>query len=194
MNRANGWLTILHLSFKTLVGDSGMAYLARKIARAKWEPKNDMSPDDIPADAVTADLRTKDNMLSCWRLDTDSNDDVRQVALALVTVAERIDVMDLVWIDHEALNAQGFTMSDTPGETPVESLRDDHVDLIGLTLTRLNTLSALVVESLHQGQYQRFSKKELTDIIIEAVQENRVEIVRLKDKVKAEVEKQLGAA
>ena len=41
-------------------------FLIRKIARAKWESKDDLSKEEIPADAVTVDLRTSDNVLSFW--------------------------------------------------------------------------------------------------------------------------------
>ena len=34
-------------------------FLARKITRAKWSNKAELSADEIPADAVTADLRTR---------------------------------------------------------------------------------------------------------------------------------------
>ena len=45
-------------------------FLARKISLAKWSKKQEqgeLAEDEIPADAVTADLRTQDNKLSFWR-------------------------------------------------------------------------------------------------------------------------------
>ena len=42
-------------------------FLARKVSLAKWSKKDELAEGEIPADAVTADLRTQDNKLSFWR-------------------------------------------------------------------------------------------------------------------------------
>ena len=39
-------------------------FLARKISRAKWPATRELSVSEIPADAVTGDLRTQNNALS----------------------------------------------------------------------------------------------------------------------------------
>ena len=37
------------------------------ITRPKWQPKDGLALDEIPADAITADLRTANNALSFWQ-------------------------------------------------------------------------------------------------------------------------------
>ena len=100
-----------------------MPYLARKIGRAKWERKNGLASDEVPAD-VTADLRTDSNALSLWQLEVPSdNDDLCKIALALATGAQRIDVMDLAWIDKDTVSAQGISIARSDGRAPIKSLR-----------------------------------------------------------------------
>jgi hypothetical protein len=57
--------------------------LARKVARAKWEPRSDLGDGTIAADAVTADLRTTENTLSFWRCNSSSADDLRRSPVKL---------------------------------------------------------------------------------------------------------------
>ena len=170
-----------------------MAYLVRKITRAKWEPGEDLARDEIPADAVTADLRTNGNVLSFWQLDMPSKDsEICRIALALATAAERVDRMDLTWIDKNRLSGQGITLKPSPGRTPVESLRGNHVDVTKLDLDRLCRIAGWIADALARQQHKRFTKRELVFLIVEAVREGIVSLDDLAPKVKEEIGKKLG--
>ncbi|TVR63975.1 MAG: hypothetical protein EA420_06150 [Candidatus Competibacteraceae bacterium] len=88
-----------------------MAYLARKITRPKWESREGFAAGEIPADAVTADLRTTGNTLSFWTCEPPPDDGIRAVVLALATGADRLDRMDLVWVEEEAFRANGIALN-----------------------------------------------------------------------------------
>ena len=60
-------------------------FLARKITRAKWDTGQELSAGEISADAVTSDLRTKENTLSFWRCRTETNGDVEDAVLGFGT-------------------------------------------------------------------------------------------------------------
>jgi hypothetical protein len=111
-----------------------VSVLARKIARAKWEQKPELSAGEIAADAVTADLRTTDNTLSFWRCRTIAPDDVKRAVLAVAATADRLDRLDVVYLEENAVSNAGLTMRDTLGDTPVASLRGLHVDVARLIL------------------------------------------------------------
>ena len=66
-------------------------FLARKITRAKWNPKNGLSAGEIPADAVTVDLRTRENSLSFWRCGLGEKEQVEEAALAIAAAGDRVD-------------------------------------------------------------------------------------------------------
>lgn len=168
-----------------------MSYLVSKITRAKWEPGDELAQDDIPADAVTADLRTSSNTLSFWQLETPSNDDeIRRIALVLATAADRIDRMDLTWIDKNGPSSQSMSIKPSEGRTPVESLRSNHVDVTKLDLGRLSRVATWIAEALTRHQHRRFTRKEIIEIIVEAVRDNLVLINDLCPTVKEEIEKE----
>ena len=68
-----------------------MPVLARKIARAKWEPKPELGNDEIAADAVTADLKTTGNTLSFWRCESSSAADLQREIVKSCTILLRVN-------------------------------------------------------------------------------------------------------
>jgi len=170
-----------------------MVYLARKITRAKWESREGFAAGEIPADAVTADLRTTGNTLSFWKCELPPDDGSRAVVLALATGADRIDRMDLVWVAEDALLAQGIALHPSEGRTPVTSLRDQHVDLIQLDLGRLAKVATLLAQALARHQQRRFTRKEVIEIVVEAIHHNLLSVSELDAKVREEIENAVAA-
>jgi hypothetical protein len=56
---------------------------ARKVAGAKWTAEGRFTGQIVPADTVTADLRTKGNSLSFWKVSA-TGDGWKEAALAFV--------------------------------------------------------------------------------------------------------------
>lgn len=167
-----------------------MAYLVRKISRAKWPSAQAIHLDEISADAVTGDLRTMGNTLSFWQLGAPSdNDEIRMIALALATGGERLDRLDLTWIDRDALDTQGIAVEESAGRTPVEKMRDKHVDLARLNLPRLCKVALLIAEALSLNHHRRFTKKQILHIIVEAIGKKQVSLTDLPPKIRREIEK-----
>ena len=166
-----------------------MPYLARKVTRAKWDRRDGLAENEIPADAVTMDLRTTDNTLSFWKCETPSDGEIRDTVLALATAAERVDRMDIVWLEENILRVYRISLNPSDGRTPVAGLRRKHVDVVKLDLGRLSKVAELTAQALTHGQHCRLTKKEIIEIIVEAVRQNLVSIDELQSKVKEEVEK-----
>jgi len=103
----------------------------RKIGKAKWNigrnVKTDLDFHQIPADAVTADLRTSKNSLSFWRSETEA--DLGNAVLAIVANRERIDPIDFIWLKYQELEDDGHSFEESEGQTPVIDLVDRHVDI-----------------------------------------------------------------
>ena len=108
-------------------------FLARKISREKWDAIRNSSlgltAGEISADAVTGDLRTRDNALSVWHCRTDRNGDIEDAALAIAAAGDRLDKIDIVWLADEELRADGHILKVTRGITPIKDLADRHVDI-----------------------------------------------------------------
>jgi len=164
-----------------------MTYLARKITRAKWARKDGLDGTAIPADAVTADLRTSSNNLSLWKCSAVDDDELKMIALALASGAERIDKIELVLLEENSLVTNGIAVTPTEGRTPIESLQNEHVDAVGLDYTKLGTIAEQVENSLRQKQYKRFTEKSVRKILTAALEDGRLELEDLADGVRAKI-------
>ncbi len=170
-----------------------MPYLARKITRAKWNRRDGLTETEIPADAISEDLRTMNNTLSFWKCTAPSEEEICATVLALATAAERIDRMDIVWVEEASFGVHRISLSPCNGRTPVVSLRSKHVDVTKLDVGRLSTVARFVADALTEGQYRRLTKKDVLRIVVEAVRQDLVSLNELEPKVKEEIEKAVVA-
>lgn len=173
-------------------------FLARKITRAKWCPKAGLDNGAIPADAVTVDLRTRANTLSFWRCGEADEEALKMVALTLAAASERVDKVELVWLDGDDLIRDKIDLAPSRGRTPVATMVDQHVDAKRLDLLRLGCVARRVADALHAKRYKRWTKAQVLDILIAAVEEKLVDLDGLGEKVqndvRAAVEKRRGEA
>ena len=166
-------------------------FLARKITLAKWKAKRELSEGEISADAITADLRTRENKLSFWRCDSET--EVEDAVLAIAAAGERVDKFYIVWIDEDELKTDGQTLEDTPGRTHVTELIERHVDVCRLDYVRLGKVAHRVLTAIKEKRFMLLKKRRLTDILVAAVEQERVNLDDLEKRVQEEVLKSLQA-
>lgn len=159
--------------------------LVRKISLAKWS-HSDWGAE-IPADAVTGDLRTTDNALSFWSVEAPSRAELEVVVLALASAAERLDKMDLSWVDPETLRSRGVRVEASDGRTPVDRLRKRHFDVARLDLGRLGLVAQLMSASVAANQHQRWTRKEVLRVLVAAVLRGELDPAQLAAPVRSEV-------
>lgn len=152
-----------------------MPILVRKINQAKWpkEHYDKILIDNLSADAITSCLRTSLNALSLWEV----NDVTRldEAALALVSSAERIDTIDVVFIENNDLQQFNFVIEDTLMEKlPVVDLRDKHKDISKLTYKTLGDVASVVITCLHNNRIKRFTRSKLKSILRIAIDSGRL--------------------
>jgi hypothetical protein len=150
--------------------------LARKISRAKWLPKEYLAAHDISADAISGGcLRTERDALSCWRC-APNRQDVAEIGLAVGCTLRIIETIDIVLLPQEELAAIGVEMKRSEGETPVQDLRSRHVDLVHLGLDRFAAIARMLAPRVRSDSVFifRFTKKELTGLILTAIAAKRV--------------------
>ena len=166
-------------------------FLARMIRAQRWEPGP--GEGEIAADAVTSDLRTKDNELSMWLCS--GNEDLstlEAVALALAAGFERTEKLQLVWIGKDELLQAGISLATTKGNTPVSSLSDRHVDLKGLDYVRLGSVAKLVSEAVARNHIHLFREQQVVKLLANAIKTNALNAADLKAKVRTSVESELA--
>src|SRR3974390_2914323 len=97
-------------------------FLARSISIAKWNARINLEPHQIPADAVTADLRTANNTLSFWLCDPSQESSLEEVALALSSARDQVQRLDLVWLPEQQISQMKIKLEPTRGDTAAKSL------------------------------------------------------------------------
>ena len=145
-----------------------MSFLVRMINRAKWEPPVNSG---IPADAITNDLKTSSNTLSFWKCDKpkiNSEIELQDVALALAAGRPKLDRLGLIYIEETAFSKMSLPLHQTPGNTPVDSLRNSHFDLVDLDFVRLGKVAYLIHGGLSDS-HALFSKAQVKEIIKDAI-------------------------
>lgn len=162
--------------------------LARKIGLAKWRPHPDYmvlnSPDDISADAITADLRTESRSLSLWACESASDQDIKKVALALAASMERLGKIELVLLNKEDILQCGHKVNYTESNTPALDLRDHHVDVCDLTYQGLGNIAHLIMSAVLSGQCKTVPQPEVSNILKSAIQQRRIDFDELSEPLK----------
>ena len=162
-------------------------FLVRMVTRGKWSPKAGLSTGEIPADAVSTDLRTQSNNLSFWRSPTADDDDIEEAALAIAAGRKKVDRLQVVWLDYDKVQTDGQTLQDTEGRTPVRDLKTLHVDVARLDYVRLGKVADRVVEALNNNRFRTFRKSAVRELVAHAIEQGRIEPIDLEDDLREDV-------
>lgn len=162
-------------------------FLARKIKLAKWETRQELSAGEISADAVTSDLRTEDNSLSFWQCGVGADSEVAEAVLAMAAAGNRVEKLDVVWVSRDELQADGQTLSDTHGRTPVAGLVRLHVDVSRLDYERLGRVARRIVISIEEERCLRITKTRIKSLLDAAVKQGRIDPNDLSDHIRKEL-------
>jgi hypothetical protein len=166
-------------------------FLARSISMAKWKSRTHIAENEIPADAVTYDMRTGDNTLSFWLYDPGKEGSLDDVALALASARDNIQRLDLVWLDHKQVQQMNLKIDLTRGETPAKHLQDNHRDVVGIDLTRLVDLARSVANAVTNNQTKRFTERQIHEILYKAAKEKLISSNDLKASVAEKVQQNI---
>ena len=165
-----------------------MSFVARMINRAKWQPSPDLGEDAIAADAVTGDLRTTANTLSFWDADDGTEPPIQEAALALAAGRDRLDKLDIAWLEVASLEGAGLTFEKTAGDTPVVDLRERHRDLVRLDLVRLGAVGQIVARAVRaENRFRRLTRAQVLALLVKAVRAGRLRLDDLSDGVRTDV-------
>ncbi|MCY4209919.1 MAG: hypothetical protein OXE97_02540 [Gammaproteobacteria bacterium] len=162
-------------------------FLARKITRAKWESQHELSADEIPADAITSDLRTRGNSLSFWQCGIAERGQLDEAVLAIAAGRDSVEKVEIIWLAEDELEADGQTLKNTEGRTPVTGLSRSHVDVCGLDYVRLGKIAHGIVRALKEERHLKLSKIRVRKLLTSAVGQRRIDVNDLGDKVRAEI-------
>ena len=153
-----------------------MSILVRRINRAKWEQVlNEDDASDSSADAITNCLKTTNNDLSVWKIDT--IDGLENAILALITGRQqsKLSKLHYVLLDEKVVLEKGLLLIDSEeGDTAVSSLRSTHRNISKLTYHKLGIIKDLITNHLKEQEETFFTKTQLKDILKKAIKEKKI--------------------
>ena len=166
-------------------------FLVRKVTRAKWDGKAVFADGEIPADAITIDLKTTSNTLSFWRSPTSTASDLDEVALAIAANRDRAEKLQIVFIDLDEIQTDEQVLENIAGDTPVTDMKPRHVDICRLDYVRLGKVARRVANSLDADRSCTYTKLTVTKLVARAVEQGRVRPEDLKSKLWGDVSKMI---
>jgi len=141
--------------------------------------------EDVPADAVTSEFRTKNNTLSIWRVADKAAPEHGILAIALSSSV--IEAMDFVLFDEDAVNDEGLSAIRTdPGKNPYLCAAGRHFDISDM---RLRSLSSLCLIYKNKSCIIKKTKKELRDLIETAYDKGRIDLEAANDGIRKDLKK-----
>ena len=144
-----------------------MSILVRKIDKGKWLTDDSVNAESIPADAITGCMKTKNNTLSVWEIDTEDN--LNKAYLAIASGLQHLESIDVVLMDADVITKEGIDYEKTLGQIPIKALSTLHLDLINLTYNKLGTIASHIVDKFKENKVKRLRRNELKSILSNAI-------------------------
>ena len=169
--------------------------LGHKVSISKWDGSDGTLEGKIQADAVTSDLRTRDNALSFWNCGEDTIQEhmLEDTVLALASSMDRANKVDLVWLGREDLEDEGHILRFDDVKTHVSGLEGRHVDVCELDYDRLGSIAFRIFSAARAREFRRFREKKVVSLLVNAVKQGRLDASKLKDKLRERVEAELSS-
>ena len=163
-------------------------FLARSVTAAKWKKRRVGRQTRVPADGLTSDFRVQDDCLSFWACETNEVASLEQVVLALAAARDRIDWLDLVWIDQATITTARAKVVESLGETPAISVREHHRDVTGLGLSGVAKLANGVAKAVNGTQTKRWTRAEVQKILVDAARNRGLDVNQLKEDIRTKLQ------
>lgn len=160
-----------------------MSILVRRIARAKWGDEITQDTSDVPADAITNCLKTTNNTLSVWKIE--SEEELNDAILALITgkSQERFSKVDYVLIDECKLINNGLSLVDSDGDTIVDELVKKHKNISDLSYSKLGIIKDIILECINKGKYKFITRENIKKLVKSSIEAGKLQKEKLNEKL-----------
>lgn len=141
----------------------------------------------IPADAIS-DLRTKDNKLSVWAVNSVAEIDDIVVALALGR--DNVSKLSLITIDDTNLPPMGISLDNEKGEAPglCEEILSKHHNLVELDYWRIGFFADYLLTLVQADQLKTYTRNDVKNLLTRYKDNGKI----ITDDVKAGIQKDMG--
>lgn len=152
------------------------------VRRTRWYPVS----EKLPA-ACLIDLGAPDNILSFWRADR-VPDDIKEIVVAIAAKRENLQHVDLALVDEDDVTRAGIKLDETEGDTPYAAARLLHRLVVELSADDVLAMAKLIEA---KNDYPRYTKREVRDLMLAAVRQQRLALRELEDNVQEDLTKHL---
>jgi hypothetical protein len=160
--------------------------LLRKIRKERWRTLDNAAwvpRGDIPGDPL-GDLVTQNNRLSIWVVDAGPGN-LDRVLCALAGNCDKLSHVDYLLFDEGVLGELQLKMETKPGDTPdTEANARWHREIIELSAGKLASLA----RRMYVLQRFRLHWKDVSRLLKEAVETNRLDSAKLKKKLRSDLD------
>lgn len=163
-----------------------MSIIVRRINLGKWKDYSETAPKqtlwdrlwhrkqvkyNAPADAITQCLKSTNNELSVWVVDSEKQIDYALLAMALGTTTSDISTLHYILINESELKEAGlqFKQSLDDADTAIPKLKPLHHDLIQIHYNDLGKLQDIIVEHVKNNKQKRRTASELKKLVEKAI-------------------------
>lgn len=158
--------------------------LLRKVEKRRWDWADGEIPwllsGEFPASPL-GDLRTSvDSRLSVWQIE-DNRSNLESVIAALAATRQNLDIFDYALFPEGVVGETEIQMAVTRGQSADPAANYNwHRDLVKLSAAKLVKLAQLIHR---RGSVDRFSEKQVKEIIRQSVEAGRIDRERLSEQV-----------
>lgn len=161
-----------------------MAYLLRKVSFNKWN-FGYTNHDSIPADTL-GDLKTTQSKLSAYILETNNEEAIKDIIVGM-SFKSRAEKFGYFLIKIDDLKTHGFSYIQSKGKTDYLPADEKHVDISVSTAKELLDF----VKLLKNYDIDTHTKAQVSDTVLKAVQESKLQEDQLHKDFKKKLSKML---
>lgn len=163
-----------------------MKYLVRKFSKPKWTliPTDTGNYRNLQAEVLSTCIRTSQNTLSVWGVDTNEWDEIKPVLAALFSSSDNPTRTDVIILEANAIEHLGIELQQTDGITPaVDEVNKLHFNLIDIDLNKVEAFASLMYSENTKAEnpfIRRFREKEVIEIVKSSIAAQQIDPDKLK--------------
>lgn len=143
--------------------------------------------EDIPADTVVTELKTDQNKLSLWKIDSEA--DLDDAFIALGSKCNNIGTICAVKLSTDDLNELYFDAE--KGNTPTIGINEKHCNVINLNFVSLGSFVLAIIQGIRSNHVIKKSRPEMKKLFAKAFLDNKLDFPNLAPDLQKEIEKEI---
>ena len=162
-----------------------MALILRIVRKSRWcFPPPWLPEDDVQADSLV-DFSTKNNELSVWHIEDESN--LERIISALAANRDTLSNFDYALFDNKILVDNNIKLRESKGISLDEEMNDlFHFDLYELSANKVANLTICIMK---EGKINRIHERDIKQFIINSIEAGNIKPDNLKDKLRNKINK-----